>query len=75
MGPQVFDTFTFTDGQALSATNVAHVNPVGISGIAEGTWTVRVVAADNDEDRNDPPEIDNPVAVWRRGFGKLAGVG
>jgi autotransporter-associated beta strand protein/T5SS/PEP-CTERM-associated repeat protein len=48
----VFDSFTFTNGQANSYEPISNASPAGISGaIPSGTWTVRVVAADNDFDR------------------------
>jgi len=48
----VFDTFSFTNGEATAFEPVVHAEPAGISGaIPSGTWTVRVVAADNDFDR------------------------
>jgi autotransporter-associated beta strand protein len=59
---KTFATIPFGDGGATVLTTVSN-GPVALSGVSVGTWTARVVAADNDEDRpNDRAITTNEFA-------------
>ncbi len=73
----VFDSFSFTNGQATSYEPISNASPASVSGaIPSGTWTVMVVVAENDFDRtNDTLVTTNilafsvPTFEWDAGGG------